>query len=486
MKWAIVIIAAGILLRAWLAVSAMPMVYPDEQFQTLEPASRVVFGFGWKSWEWEAGVRSWVVPGLFMPVLFALKLVGIHGGPASVHLCRLWVALWSGAALWGFHRLLADRGIGAGAHLAALALLCLCPAMGIWSAATFSEDWALIALWGLLPITARALERGEPAQWLLSGVLLGLTFTMRVQMAAWMVGLGAVLLWSRSDRRGLLPLGLGYLLPVLCQGLLDLVTWGRLFHSARENFAANLLRGVADLNGRLPWHAYFRLVWKDLGPWVLIPLLASLGLALLLRRLRFRHMDRFILVPALGFVVAHSIIGHKETRFLLPAYPALFYLFALALDGLTERLPGEGLRVKACAASVLIAPWSAHVAANPARFPSLDSSELCVAIRRDGRLRIRPQGVLLLVENSWVWTRGELLFSGPVHYREVSADALTEADAEECAYAIIPGWFEAEFRARTRAVAAWTRVKRDAHGNALMRRREEPHQRFHAALPPQP
>jgi hypothetical protein len=471
-KPALLLIAGGLALRAWLAVSDMPMIYPDEHFQTLEPASRAVYGFGWMSWEWTEGIRSWVVPGLFMPVLLPLKLLGFKGGPAAIHLCRLWLALWSGAALWGFHRLLLDRGIRPIAHFVSLALLCFSPAMAIWSAATFSESWALALLWGLMPATLRALESDDPKRWTAAGIFLGLTFTLRLQMLAWAPGLALLFVWRASDRRILVRLIIGYLVPVALQGLLDWATWGYPFHSAIRNVSFNVIQGVADLNGRSPWHHYFALIWNDLGAGILIPMLALVAMAAIRARLRLRTRDARVLVPAAGFVLAHLVIGHKETRFVLPAFPALFYLLALALDGLCEGLPTADTVIRYCAlGSLALIPLCARLARNPARFSYLDRSALCLAIDRDGGLRRDPAAGLLLVESSWVWTRGELLFGGPVAYREARADRVSARDAEGCRYAIVPGDFEREFRRRTRKAVRWTRLKRDAHGNVLLKRR---------------
>jgi hypothetical protein len=50
---------------------------PDEYFQSLEPAHRMVFGFGHLTWEWVSShpVRSFSFPSLFVPLYYALKLL---------------------------------------------------------------------------------------------------------------------------------------------------------------------------------------------------------------------------------------------------------------------------------------------------------------------------------------------------------------------------------------------------------------------------
>src|SRR6185437_11850256 len=105
------ILIVGIILRIYAALSHIDTVHPDEHFQTLEPASKVVFGFGWMSWEWGVGSRSWFVPALYMPLLFIFKLLGFNGGPAPIFGCRVMMALFSGWMLFRIDKLLCQRGI---------------------------------------------------------------------------------------------------------------------------------------------------------------------------------------------------------------------------------------------------------------------------------------------------------------------------------------------------------------------------------------
>ena len=50
------------------------VVWPDEIFQTLEQAHRLAFGYGIVPWEFRAGARSWLLPGLLAGAMEA----GIH------------------------------------------------------------------------------------------------------------------------------------------------------------------------------------------------------------------------------------------------------------------------------------------------------------------------------------------------------------------------------------------------------------------------
>lgn len=66
----------AILLRISVALLTSTFFQPDEFFQSLEPAHRVVFGYGELTWEWltPKPIRSIVYPALNIPVYWLLKV----------------------------------------------------------------------------------------------------------------------------------------------------------------------------------------------------------------------------------------------------------------------------------------------------------------------------------------------------------------------------------------------------------------------------
>jgi phosphatidylinositol glycan class B len=61
--------------RILVAVLTRTFFQPDEYFQALEPAHRIVFGYGHLTWEWlaEQPIRSIAYPALNVPVYWLLK-----------------------------------------------------------------------------------------------------------------------------------------------------------------------------------------------------------------------------------------------------------------------------------------------------------------------------------------------------------------------------------------------------------------------------
>jgi hypothetical protein len=71
------ILVLAFLLRATFAVTTNFITHPDEIFQYLEQAHRLVFGYGIVPWEYDYGVRSWIVPGFIALILKSLAVLGL-------------------------------------------------------------------------------------------------------------------------------------------------------------------------------------------------------------------------------------------------------------------------------------------------------------------------------------------------------------------------------------------------------------------------
>lgn len=59
---------------------------PDEFFQSLEVAHRLVFGYGWQTWEWrqDTALRSPLHAMLFVPPYWLVKVLGLEQTDAVV------------------------------------------------------------------------------------------------------------------------------------------------------------------------------------------------------------------------------------------------------------------------------------------------------------------------------------------------------------------------------------------------------------------
>ena len=324
--------------------------YPDEIFQTIEQAHRLAFGYGVVPWEFEYGSRSWMLPGALAGLIEMSRPLG-EGPQVYVPFVGVVLAMLSAAAalcgaLWG------RRFFG----LTGMAIAGLAPAVSIDAAyfgpRTLSEAVAA----HILVLGLYVAEPGDAApgrlRLVLGGFLLGLAAMTRIQLAPAIV---AIMAWpsGAAYRRRLPPLVGGAAIAVLASGALDAMTWGSPFASTWRNFTVNFFDGAAAANGVAPWHGYgdFLLDYWGAGGVVAVLLLALIGA---------RRLPQ-LLLAAVVILASHSLIGHKEYRFIYPAILLLVLSSGLglaqlttwAVEALARQRPGARWSSLACSAMAL-------------------------------------------------------------------------------------------------------------------------------------
>ncbi len=82
-----VLIIGLYLFRLFNAFSVTTLLFPDEWWQFGEPAHVAVYGYGYLTWDWRAGIRSYVTVLPLMALMWITKGCGIgsewmarHGG----------------------------------------------------------------------------------------------------------------------------------------------------------------------------------------------------------------------------------------------------------------------------------------------------------------------------------------------------------------------------------------------------------------------
>jgi hypothetical protein len=147
---------------------------------------------------------------------------------------------------------------------------------------------------------------------------------------------------------------------IAAAGLLDLFTWGDLFHSFVTTIRTNVIEGRSRMYGTAPWHAYAGMLWNAWS-WSLFPLV---GLAAIGARRRPAAA-----VATVVILVAHSAIAHKEYRFI---YPAVVLAVVLAGAGTADAVAWVVARTRArewAVALVAAVLWTGTSAAVTERSP---------------------------------------------------------------------------------------------------------------------
>jgi hypothetical protein len=182
-----------------------------------------------------------------------------------------------------------------------------------------------------------------------ASLLLGLAASLRPHVAP-----GACLAWAwlvcRSPRDRLGPALAGATLAVLPYGLVDWFTHGYPFASVVGNIGFNVGDGSSLEFGWLPAHYYAVYLWDTWTPAVAI---VFGGLWLLgVRRAPLPA------VTALAILGSHSLIGHKEYRFVYPALPLLLINVAVGASVLVERVRPQRRRIATAAFAAAFATTS--------------------------------------------------------------------------------------------------------------------------------
>ncbi len=339
-------LAAGAALRLWLAFSDDGVHWPDEIYQTLEPAHRAAFGYGLLAWEFLEGARSWALPGLIAGVLKLTQVAGLDSPRVYLTLVRILfcaVGIATSVVIYRFARSSGASRLAASCGLACFSLMSI--AIYFAPRAMSETAAALAAVSGLALCVPSTASR---AQLWLGASFLGLAVLFRLQCAVFCVGLLLVLL-ARGARRPfaevLLVLGLWAFL----FGLIDRLTWGHWFYSAIVYLRFNVFQGGSVRFGRSPAGYFTLALLHTLGPlWLVIAALSVLAV----------RRARGLFGIALLFFIPHWLSPHKELRFLAPLIPLWCVLAAVGLQVLIEA-KARWIRIGAPALVLAAAAYSA-------------------------------------------------------------------------------------------------------------------------------
>ena len=324
-----VCLAFALAIRLPIALFDNNVLAPDEIAQYLEQAHRLVYHHGPVPWEYQVGLRSWLIPGVLALPMWVAKEMGLspHSG---LLLVRTLLSLLSLSIVWcAFQWGRLYQGI-TGAWITG-GLAALWP--DLWLMAPHPLEEALAA-YSLLPaayLTTLARQRAEPRYILAAGFLLGLTFILREQLAPAIAIIG-IYLCGKNAKSWLLGVGMGCI-PLLLAGGLDWLTWGQPFRSFWLNAYLNIFLVSSHFFG-----ASTPSITSPPGFYVYGLLVDWLFSIVAVTVLCWRGACR---LPMAGFsvlaiIATHSLIPHKEFRYLFPAIALIVPLTGL---GLAQTLP---------------------------------------------------------------------------------------------------------------------------------------------------
>uniref|UniRef100_A0A182SM66 Mannosyltransferase n=1 Tax=Anopheles maculatus TaxID=74869 RepID=A0A182SM66_9DIPT len=289
---------------------------PDEYWQSLEVAHRLAFGYGHMTWEWTAGIRSYVYPAVFAGLYKLLALCGLDTVQLLTLTPRLLQALVSAYADYRFH---------------------------VWCNRTKWSTFLVVSSWCWFYVGSRTLANTLETSLTMIALSyfpwasecthflwpVALSFFVRptsvipwVPLCLYHIKKSSHPTWELLLKRYLL---IGLLTGALCVSI-DSYFHGSVVFTCYEFLKYNVLKDVGSFYGEHPWYWYlYAGLPAVLGICVVPFLLASYDTV----RYRKVYKERAILLLAVGFtVLVYSLLSHKEFRFLLPVLPMCLYITA--------------------------------------------------------------------------------------------------------------------------------------------------------------
>lgn len=320
------------LVYALVAWFSLGYHHPDEHFQILEPAM-VKLGRAPVSdlaWEFEAQIRPGLQPLMATKLIQVAEVLGLRSPFNQAFLLRLLIG-WATLLLWQryaevfFSREAERRFFGL-----LLLLLWLAPYFNVRFS---SENAAALAFWGGILLLLKGTAAGQTNIWKVSaaGLVLALSFYLRFQMGFALLGLGFwLLVVAKSKRRTWLCLIAGGMAGLALGAGADYWLYGEWVLTPLNYFTVNILENKAVAWGAEPWWYYGSASLLEWAP----PLSLLLWAAALTAMYHMpKRVELWCFVP---FFLAHSVVAHKELRFLLPM---LLPLLLFASSGWLSYLP---------------------------------------------------------------------------------------------------------------------------------------------------
>lgn len=294
--------------------------HPDEWCQTIEPANMIAHGFGIYSQEIGLHLRNLSWASLLAGVLKFSQWIAPNSIDFRIFCLNFFCGALDLLIVWGWMQMLdRDPDVAQTSRKAknwSLALLLL-PWFSIYESVNpRSEHLSEIAFWAALGCLSRNF-------WVASGFSSMATFAFRYPSGLLSLGLFVAVFLESKKRKNFKPFlhhGLGLILGLVLFGLADFWIYGRPWESLWMYLEYNLFSGSAtSVFGNQSILAYSELfLWNWSTYSILIPLGAFLlvssiyGFTVSFKKLQPWALCLFI------YMVGHSLISHKEGRFMIP------------------------------------------------------------------------------------------------------------------------------------------------------------------------
>lgn len=348
-------LAVGAAARIITALVSENINHPDEIFQVLEQAHRMVFGYGIIPWEYRLAARSWLVPGIMTVFLYPFKILGLDNPHIYIPGIKIIMSLISLSIIVSAYYI----GKKLASHRA-----------GLW-AAFFSAVWYEIIYFSIRPMSevwaatffmaAMALALNSTSRRILitAGFLAVMSVAVRINYITAAAVL-IIMIASKMDSASRINLLIGLAAGVVFVGIFETITLGTPFisyinyyHYNQTFFMTGPFGSIFSYQyvmflGYASLFVYWLIIAAGFTCWkenklpliiVLVMLASHIVLPAHVYQVHYRHI--FVLIPLI-MVIAGIITDKLITRLknFIPLYPLIAILFlGLSAAGAMAALP---------------------------------------------------------------------------------------------------------------------------------------------------
>lgn len=316
------IVIVALVVYITTAFNSLGFYHADEQYQIIEFAGLKLGTHepNELAWEFKSQIRPSLQPVICFAFFKVLTIVKINDPYIQVFLIRLLSALLSITIITFFIQntkdFIVSRSIKTAYYLLSF-FLWFTPLISVRFS---SETWSgLIFMLALIVFLENSENKLKPFK---IGILLGLSFLFRFQIAFAIIGFGLWLIFvNRSTLKYLIKIIASFSFLVFLGFLLDSWFYGEVVFTPWNYFYTNIIEGAASNFGTAPWYFYYTKILRLPTYFIGLPIILSFLILII------KKPKHYILWIVLPFLIGHSLIAHKEERFLFP----MIYLLPLML-----------------------------------------------------------------------------------------------------------------------------------------------------------
>lgn len=318
------------------AIFSVGAHHPDEHYQTFEFIGPKISSVDnrYLPWEFKERMRSWLFPGF---IFLTQKVSGFD----MLHLQCLWRFICSLSGLAALLYYIYRQKLTHRQNLISLTLM----TFYFWflpyvhARASGENLGATLLLLGLLFL--ENLKKGRPHFYrnsvlaeLLIAAAVQLRFHIGIMIFSWFIWN-----WRQTKNHG--PFILSALLTTLLCAFVDYWGYEQNWTFPPYNyFYQNIILDRSSTFGIMPWHGYFTLLFDKLTTPLGVFILFSLVTFWLVKP---KHNLTALTLP---FFFIHSLVPHKELRFLVPLIPFALLAATYVGDFLTEKMKDHFLGLR--------------------------------------------------------------------------------------------------------------------------------------------